>query len=291
MRLRLWHAPDGTRVAYRESGTGPAVVLLHSLGLTHRELEPAVEHLDDRFRVVLPDLPLHGDSEDRPCHPYTPDWFADVTSGFVADVAGPRAIVGGHGLGAEIALHAVATGRLELDRLVLMPAALHRAPPRGAARATVRATAQLAAVPGLDRGLAHAARLAARPGIGPRLSTRANPAARDLVRHAFADVGGNANLARSWACFARRWPPAGRRDVLDSYRHVSAPVLLLWADADPQHPLRTAEEAHDVLPRALLRVLADTGFLIAYDDPVGVAREIAAFAVAPMSRSGADPRA
>ncbi len=87
-----------------------------------------------------------------------------------------------------------------------------------------------------------------------------------------------ATLARSWARFARRWPKAAHRDVLDGYRHVPVPTLLLWADADPVHPLETAEEARDLLPRALLRVLPDTGFLIAYDDPVGVAREIAAFA-------------
>ena len=55
------------------------------------------------------------------------------------------------------------------------------------------------------------------------------------------------------------------------------PVLLLWADADPDHPLEIAEEALDLLPHAQLRVLPRTGFLIAYDDPVGVAREIIAF--------------
>ena len=63
-------------MAYRESGTGPALVLLHSLGLSHREWEPVVDPLSARFRVVLPDLPLHGDSEDRPRHPYSPDWLA-----------------------------------------------------------------------------------------------------------------------------------------------------------------------------------------------------------------------
>jgi hypothetical protein len=31
------------------------------------------------------------------------------------------------------------------------------------------------------------------------------------------------------------------------------------------------------LPHGQLRVLAGTGFLIAYDDPVGVARELTAF--------------
>ena len=30
MRLRLFHAADGARIAYREAGTGPPLVLLHS---------------------------------------------------------------------------------------------------------------------------------------------------------------------------------------------------------------------------------------------------------------------
>ena len=71
MKLRLYHHPDGARVAYREQGTGPGAVLWHSELLSHRELTPLVEGLEHRYRVVLPDLPLHGDSEDRPRHPYT----------------------------------------------------------------------------------------------------------------------------------------------------------------------------------------------------------------------------
>src|SRR5205807_10214577 len=95
MKLRLYHHPDGARIAYREAGAGPPVALLHSAGLSHREFEPVVEQLSDRFRVVLPDLPLHGDSEDRPRHPYTPDWLADVIAGFCRDTLGPRPLVGG----------------------------------------------------------------------------------------------------------------------------------------------------------------------------------------------------
>jgi pimeloyl-ACP methyl ester carboxylesterase len=277
MRLRLWHTPDGARVAYREAGTGPPLVLLHSAGLSHRELEPVVEHLEHRFRVVLPDLPLHGDSEDRPHHAYTLDWFADVVSGFATEVAGPHPVVGGHGMGAEVLLHAVVSGRLAPERLILMPNRLHRAPARPLARSAWRAAARVAAVPGLGRALSHAAHAAARPDAGVKLSARANPAAGDLVRHAFADVGGNANLARSWARFAREWPGRAHRDLLDGYRHVAAPTLLLWADHDALHPLEAAEQALDLLPDAQLRVLPGTGFLIAYDDAVGVAREIAAF--------------
>ncbi|MFL5844186.1 MAG: alpha/beta fold hydrolase [Solirubrobacteraceae bacterium] len=278
MRLRLWHAADGTRVAYREAGTGPGLALLHSLGLSHRELEPAVEHLAHRYRVVLPDLPLHGDSEDRPRHPYTLDWYAEVMAGFCREVCGPRPLVGGHGFGAEVLLHATLTDRLAPEKLIVMPNRLHRPATRPLARKGWRLGARAGAVPGLDRVVTHAAHLAVRPEQGLRLSARANPAARDLVRHAFADVGGNANLARSWARLAKAHPANANRELLEGYRRLTLPVLLLWADEDTFHPLDSAEEALGLLPDGQLRVLERTGFLVAYDDPVGVAREIAAFA-------------
>jgi pimeloyl-ACP methyl ester carboxylesterase len=277
MRLRLYHHHDGARIAYRETGTGPALTLLHSLGLSHREWEPIVAPLSARFRVVLPDLPLHGDSEDRPRHPYTPDWLADVIAGFCREVAGPRPLLAGHDIGAELALRAATTERLAPSRLVLMSNRLHRREEFAGKRAAWRAACRLAVLPGLDRALAHGAKLVFRPSVGERLSAQHSPAARDLLRHAFADVGGNGNRARSWAKFVRRWPVEAQRYLLDVYPRIDIPVLLLWAEEDPAHPLDGAQEALDLLPDGQLRTLAGTGFLMAYDDPVGVARELIAF--------------
>jgi pimeloyl-ACP methyl ester carboxylesterase len=277
VRLRLYHHSDGARVAYREAGTGPSLALLHSAGLSHREFEPVVEDLVARFRVVLPDLPLHGDSEDRPRHPYTLDWLAEVIAGFSREILGRRPLMAGHDLGAQILLRAVATGQVAPARLVLMPNRLHCTPARPGLQRAWKWVTSTAAVPGIDRVLSHGARMATRPALGERLSARGNPAARDLVRHAFADVGGNGNLARSWARMARHWPLHAQRDLLEAYPRMSMPVLLLWADEDRYHPLRCAEEALDLLPDGQLRVLDGTGFLMAYDDPVGVARELVAF--------------
>jgi len=277
MRLRLYHHHDGARVAYRETGAGPALTLLHSLGLSHREWEPIVTPLAARFRVVLPDLPLHGDSEDRPRHPYSPDWLADVLVGFCREVIGPHPLVAGHDIGAELLLRAVCAGLLQPSRIVLMPNRLHRREEFRGRRAAWRAACRAAALPGLDRMLARAATLVFRPAMGERLSAQRNPAARDLVRHAFADVAGNGNRARSWAKFARRWPTGAQRYLLDSYPQITVPVLLLWAEEDPAHPLIGPREALDLLPNAQLRTLPSTGFLMAYDDPVGVARELIAF--------------
>src|SRR5262245_38799262 len=178
MRLRLYHHPDGARVAYREAGTGPPLVLLHSALLSHREFEPVVEHMVDRHRLVLPDLPLHGDSEDRPRHPYTLDWLAEVIAAFCVETAGPRPLVGGHGMGAEILLRALELDALSPERVILMPNAMHRPAPRE----NWRRWARLGAVPGLDRALTHVARAAFRPDYGIQLSASADPAARDLVR-------------------------------------------------------------------------------------------------------------
>jgi len=277
MRLRLYHHPDGARVAYRETVTGPGLVLLHSLGLSHREWEPIVAPLAGRFRVILPDLPLHGDSEDRPRHPYTADWLAEVIAGFCREVVGPRPLVAGHDIGAELLLRAVTTGQLDPARMVLMPNRLHRRDEFAFARAAWRSACRAAALPGLDRMLAYGAKLVFRPSLGERLSVQGSPESRDLIRHAMADVGGNGNLARSWAKFVRRWPVDAQRDLLDGYARIDCPVLLLWAEEDAAHPLDGAREALDLLRDAQLRTVPDAGFLIAYDDPVAVARELIAF--------------
>ena len=277
MRLRLIHAPDGTRVAYREAGTGPPIVLLHSLLLSHREFAPIVGDLVHRHRLVLPDLPLHGDSEDRPRHPYTLDWYADVMSAFVRETCGPRATVGGHEAGAEILLRAIARGTLKPARLVLLGNRLHTAGTPTALRRRWRPLARVAGVPGLHRAAAAAAPRVISPRLGPPLTATGDLAASDLVRHAFADVPGNPNLTRSWSKLARAWPRDAQRDLLDAYASIDCPVLLLWGDSDAHHPLSVAEEALDLFPRAQLRVLPGAGFLTAYDDGVGLARELASF--------------
>jgi pimeloyl-ACP methyl ester carboxylesterase len=277
MRLRLYHHGDGARVAYRELGTGPALALLHSGLLSHMEWEPVVSTLAERYRVVLPDLPLHGDSENHPRYPYTLDWFADVLAGFASEVLGARPLLAGHDAGAEIVLRTALTGRISPARIVLMANRMHSREARSMLRGVWRVAAQAGAVPGLDRALTHATRVLFAPERGLALSARANPAAADVVRHAFADVPGNANLARAWAKCARVWPRGAQAHLRDEYSRLKMPVLLLWSDSDPRYPLAIAEEALPLLPNGQLRVLAGTGFLAAYDDPVALARELAAF--------------
>src|SRR4051812_2098476 len=146
-------------------------MLAHSAGFSHREFEPLVEHLSDRFRLVLPDLPLHGDSEDRPHHPYSHEWLAGILAAFYEDTCPKRSFVGGHGLGAELLIGAVAAGQMRPQRMILMPNRLHdpRAPGGGWLTA-----ARAASVPGVDYLASHVAKLGRRPEGGVKLTATSN---------------------------------------------------------------------------------------------------------------------
>ena len=104
MKLRLYHHPDGARVAYRETGHRPgprAAALARCSAIASSSRSSRIWRL--ATALILPDLPLHGDSEDRPRHPYTLDWLAEVIAAFCVETAGPRPLVAGHELGAQIA--------------------------------------------------------------------------------------------------------------------------------------------------------------------------------------------
>ena len=87
MKLRLYHHPDGARVAYRETGTAPASCCCTRRCSATASSSRSSSTSTDRYRLVLPDLPLHGDSEDRPRHPYTLDWLAEVIAAFCPETA------------------------------------------------------------------------------------------------------------------------------------------------------------------------------------------------------------
>src|SRR5258708_35819888 len=58
-RLRSYDA----EIFYEIRGSGPPVVLLHPFPCDHEFWNPVAGALDSRYRLILPDLRGHGDSE------------------------------------------------------------------------------------------------------------------------------------------------------------------------------------------------------------------------------------
>jgi pimeloyl-ACP methyl ester carboxylesterase len=105
--LQAFTASDGTRIAYRDSGSGTPIVLLHGL-MAHGGFFEGQAGLAEDFRIIAIDLRGHGSSaaEDMPA-PSVERMAADV-----AELAGALDLQGaigvGWSLGATILWHVLA---------------------------------------------------------------------------------------------------------------------------------------------------------------------------------------
>jgi pimeloyl-ACP methyl ester carboxylesterase len=97
---------SGVRLRVVERGSGPKLVMLHSLFMDHSTWGPLAQELSREYCVITPDLPGYGESE-KPA----PSRFADSIDAFTSAIADlyaalslGRATVLGHGLGGSIAL-------------------------------------------------------------------------------------------------------------------------------------------------------------------------------------------
>lgn len=112
------------------SGNGPStIVLVHGLSSYSSFWEYQVPHLAKRHRVLALDLPGFGQSG-RPDAPYTPPWYADVVSDWMAAVWASRAVVIGHSMGGQVAMTLALEHPERVERLVLSaPAGIERFSP------------------------------------------------------------------------------------------------------------------------------------------------------------------
>jgi pimeloyl-ACP methyl ester carboxylesterase len=98
---------DGTRIAYRSSGDGPPVVLVHGAMADHTTMGRVVPLLEPHVTAHVIDRRGRGASGDRPAYAIEHE-FADVAAVVeaVAAEAGKPVILYGHSYGARCALGA-----------------------------------------------------------------------------------------------------------------------------------------------------------------------------------------
>ena len=111
---------DGRRLAYRDSGSGPALVLLHGWAMSSVVFSELSAELSRDFRVLAPDLRGHGGSD--PGSGYGCSAFAADLSEWFTGLDLRAAALLGWSLGGEVALTLAADAplRSRLRALVLV---------------------------------------------------------------------------------------------------------------------------------------------------------------------------
>src|SRR6476646_7171091 len=165
--LKLVHRVGPAELAYLSAGptgSAPVVVLLHGFP-THAFLWRHVIHdLDDRVRLLAPDLIGLGDTRVSPYEDFTAPMQAELLLDWLDDLDVAHAVLVGHEQGGAVAQQVVANHPERVSGLVLVDSAAYRNWPIPFAAQVMR----LARTPGLDvlayaldlpRRVAHNARL------------------------------------------------------------------------------------------------------------------------------------
>lgn len=121
--------PDGRKLAYREEGSGPPLVLVHGSPGEGSSWRRVVPYLKERFRTICPDLPGYGGSDllevDEPAGRMNA--MGAAVARLVEAMRAPVRLVG-HSFGGNIALQAALHARPDaVERIVLLEPVYFRA--------------------------------------------------------------------------------------------------------------------------------------------------------------------
>lgn len=251
---------DGPRLAWRECGTGPLVVLLHGLGGSRISWEPQLTGLGDRWRVAAWDLPGYGLSAPLPDEPYTFRALADAAAAWIREMGAERAHVVGISMGGMIAQYLAAFHPDVVSSLTLLSTS-----PRFGLDGTLPATWRAARLAPLDAGQEpgdfadRVLRGLAGKGISPEAFAG--------QRSAMCRISGVA-LRRSIDCLVTH----DSRQLLPS---IHAPTLVLVGEFDTETPPEYSQYLAEHLPCARLVIVPHAGHLLNAEAPDKVNRLIA----------------
>lgn len=270
-------AVDGTRIRYIAVGSGPTLVLLHTLRTQLDMFQKVIPELAERFRVYALDYPGHGYS-DAPDADYEAEFFIASVAGFLDRLSIEDAIVAGESIGGTIALLLAARRNPRVRRVVAVnPYDYDRG--RGLRRSSTLANLVLGLY-GLPVLGAMIRRVRPYPIVRRILEggvhrKGAFPSA--LLRELYT-VGEAPGHPRAFAQLVRHWP--SWEQARAEYGNIDVPVLLLYGDHDWS---REAEREADrrAIPGARFQVVRDAGHFLALDDPGAFLRAVSEVAAEP----------
>ena len=239
---------NGVRLHYDIAGNGPAVLLLHPVGLDLTWWEAQVEALRPEFQVVRMDFRGHGKSDIAP-PPYTLANFAHDAHALLDSLRiGPAHVIG-LSLGGMVAQH-LALEHPQDVRSVVLSNTLCTLPPE--ARQAMRARGEAAEQSGM--------------------AAVVQPTIERWFTRGFLDSALVARcrqhlLAHHVGAWASTWRAIGELDTLPRLGEIHVPTLVTTGDADVSTPVASAQVIASAIPGAVLKVMAGAPHMAPYEKP------------------------
>jgi pimeloyl-ACP methyl ester carboxylesterase len=254
---------NGTRIRYLATGSGPALVLLHTLRTQLDMFQKVIPQLAGRFRVYALDYPGHGHS-DAPEADYAAGFFVETVAEFLNQLTIENAILAGESIGGSIGLLLAARRNSRVRGVVAVnPYDYDRG--RGLRRSSTLANLfiGMSGVPFLG---AIVRRVQPYPAVkrifqGGVYGKDSFPPT--LLRELYA-AGREPGHGRAFFQLVGHWP--SWEQARAEYGKIALPVLLLYGDHDWSHE-DEREADRQAIPGARMRVVENAGHFLALDAP------------------------
>ena len=270
--------PQGT-ISYRESGEGPPIVFVHGLLVDGRLWRKVTPLLEDRFRCIVPDLPLG--SHHAPMNPdadLSPPGLARLIADFLETLELEDVVLVANDTGGAISQITAANHPERIGRLVLTncDAFDNFLPP------AFRPLQWAARVPPVLNGVMQGMRFAPMrrlPNAFGWLIKRDfdDAPTRDWVEPFLTDRA----IRRDTAKVLRGIDPRYTIEAAEKLRDFDRPAVLAWAVEDRFFKVAYAERLAATINGATLERIEDSYTFVSEDQPEQLAELIARFAREP----------
>jgi 3-oxoadipate enol-lactonase len=235
---------NGIGINCAVEGSGPPLVLIHALGLDHRQWRRQVADFARYREVFAYDLRGHGQS-DKPSGPYTLEQMADDLNGLLVGWGIRRAQILGLSLGGMVA-QTFALDYPEMVSSLVLADTTSEYPPE--ARRMFDERARLIKIGGMDDLVESTLDRWFTPDY-----RRTDAATVDEIRQILraADPTGYAACCEAIA----------RIDLTARLARIQAPTLVIVGAEDPGTPVTAAQRLHDAIPDSRLTVISGASHL------------------------------
>jgi pimeloyl-ACP methyl ester carboxylesterase len=267
---------DAGPIRYRDTGSGRPIVFAHGLLVDGRLWRKVTPLLEDRFRCIVPDLPLGSHREPmNPDADLTPPGVARIVADFMAALDLEDVTLVGNDTGGAIC-QLVATRHPErLGRLVLTPCDAYEnfLPP------FFRPLQYAAKVPGLLTAVMQSTRIRAvqRSPLGFGLLISPDAIDPEVLDAWVRPYLGNAGVRRDTIKFLKAISNRYTLEAAERLRDFDRPTLIAWAPEDRFFKFRYAERLAEAIPNARLVRIENSRTFVSEDQPERLAEEIASF--------------
>jgi pimeloyl-ACP methyl ester carboxylesterase len=263
-------------IRYRDEGTGPTLVFVHGALVNGRLWDPVVERLRDRFRCVVPDLPLGSHELPLKAHAdLSPQGLAALVGQIIDALDLEDVTLIGNDTGGALCQLLVVEDPERIGRLVLTDCDAFSDFPPKAFKPLVAA----AKLPGGLRALLEPmrAKTARRLPIAYGwLSKREIPddVMDGWAMRALQDPGVMADLRKALSGLK----PEILLDNTPKLSSFEKPVLLVWSREDKFFKVEHAHRLAAIFPDARVEELTDAYTFVSWDQPDRVAELVGTFA-------------